>query len=87
MTDADVERVAQRVAAILRPQLLDTDPLFTRAEAAAYCRVSLAEFDRERIRHPKLLKPARNRKPLHWRRSTLDVYRATANTSDGGSGK
>jgi hypothetical protein len=73
---ADLEALAQRTAQLMRPVLLDTDPEMTKAEAALYCRCSEREFDRERERFLKNLKPARNSKPLLWRRSTLDCYRA-----------
>lgn len=73
---ADLEALAQRTAQLVRPVLLDSDPELTRVEAAAYCRISVREFDNERERFPKALKPARTTRPLLWRRSTLDCYRA-----------
>lgn len=89
MSESEIQLIAElaadRVVAKLRPQLLDTDPHFTREEAAKYCRISVAEFDRERDRVPKLLAAARTRRPLLWRRSTLDIYRATAAATKGGA--
>jgi len=73
---ADLEALAQRTAQLMRPTLLDTDPEMTREEAAAYCRLSVREFDRERERFAATLKPARASRPILWRRSTLDIYRA-----------
>lgn len=72
----DLEALAVRTVQLMRPALLDPDPEMNREEAAAYCRVSVREFDRERERYPEHLKAARNTRPLLWRRSTLDCYRA-----------
>lgn len=76
MHPEDIKLLARETAALLRPSLIDTDPEMTRDEAAAYCRISAREFDRERDRFADTLKPARNTRPLLWRRSTLDIYRA-----------
>ena len=78
MNDAELEILADKVAARLRPALLDTDPHFTREQAAEYLRISTREFDRERKIFAKQLAPNRNKRPLLWARSRLDVYRAIA---------
>lgn len=72
----DLQAIIAGVVVQLRPALADADPEFTREEAADYCRISVSEFDRERGRHPEALRPARTTRPLLWRRSTLDCYRA-----------
>lgn len=72
----DLQAIITGVVVQLRPAMADADPEFTREEAAEYCRMSAREFDRERGRRPDLLKPARTTRPLLWRRSTLDCYRA-----------
>jgi hypothetical protein len=73
----DLQAIITGVAVQLRPALADADPELTRVEAAKFCRISMREFDRERTRYPDALKPARHRRPLLWRRSTLEVYRAS----------
>jgi hypothetical protein len=72
----DLKALAAEIVVQLRPAMADADPEMTREEAAAYCRISVREFDRERERHEAQLKPARTTRPLLWRRSTLDCYRA-----------
>jgi hypothetical protein len=79
LSDLDVERIAAAVAVRLQgqaPAVADPDPELTRAEAAKFCRLSLREFDRERSRYPKVLTPSRATRPVLFRRSTLEIYRA-----------
>lgn len=76
MNERALQRLADIVVARLKPQLLDTNPQFTREEAAAFCRISVREFDRERARYPQLLAPNRDAKPLLWSRDRLEIYRS-----------
>lgn len=77
LSEFDVERIASAVAEKILLKREDKDPELGRKAAALYCSISVREFDRERLRFPKVLVEARSSRPVLFRRSTLDVYRAS----------
>jgi hypothetical protein len=71
---AIIERLDRIERALARPA--DSDPWFTREQAAQYLNLPLRTFDRKRDEHVEALKPC-SEHPLRWSRNALDVFKLT----------
>lgn len=80
MNAGDIEAIAARVVELLRVAAVapsapvDSDPWFTRVEAARYLAMSPASFDRAREDEGEALRTA-SQHPLRWAKSTLDTFK------------